>query len=161
MIKLYRDSDFILLQNWVTDAELLLQFSGTDFTYPITIQQISNYQKENPARCFYIGYSSENNPYAFGEIISQKTGVPRLGRILIGDPAVRGKGMGRYFITLLIDECRRRFQTDRVELFTSHLNHNAIRCYESAGFIFNPVKEKTLMYQDRSFNIHKMTYYHK
>lgn len=103
MLKPYKSSDFKLLQKWATDAALLLQFSGTDFSYPLTEQQIQDYQDSYPDRHLYIGYTLEELPFAFGEIIPQESGYPRLARILVGEPSLRGKGLGRYFIKLLLE----------------------------------------------------------
>ena len=158
MIKSYTSSDFNLLAAWVTDADLLLQFSGTDFSYPLTEQQIAAYCTLHPDRRFYIGYTVDGLPFAFGEIIPQESGCPRLARILVGEPVYRGQGLGRYFIRLLLEECKRLYNTDTVELFTWEKNHAAIRCYESVGFKFLPERCKEMVHEDVSYNIHKMIY---
>jgi len=160
MIKLYSNSDFKLLASWVTDEELLLQFSGTDFTFPLTEQQINDYQVKHPDRRFYIGYTHDDMPFAFGEIIPQESGYPRLARILVGKPTLRGQGLGRKFIASLLEESIQRYHTDTVELFTWEKNYAAIRCYESVGFKFLPEKCKTMVHKGISYNIHKMVYTH-
>ncbi|MBC7914089.1 MAG: GNAT family N-acetyltransferase [Pyrinomonadaceae bacterium] len=158
MLRSYTDLDFDLLKGWVTSADLLLQYSGTDFSYPLTRSQFSTYQQKYPDRLFYIGYTVDNQPYAFGEIIPQESGIPRLARILIGEPNLRGVGLGKYFIHLLMKECTNRFEHPNVELFVWDKNLAAIRCYESVGFVYNPVKEKILIHENESYAIHKMTY---
>ena len=158
MLKPYKSSDFKLLKNWVTDAELLLQFSGTDFTFPLSEQQIVDYRIKHPDRCFYIGYTQEGLPFSFGEIIPQESGYPRLARILVGEPSLRGQGLGRYFIELLVEESKRLYNTDTVELFTWEKNYAAIRCYESVGFKFLPEKSKTMVHEEISYDIHKMVF---
>lgn len=158
VLKVYKNSDFTLLSSWITNHELLLQFSGTDFTYPITEKQIHDYQHDHPDRCFYIGYDSDEKPFAFGEIIPQETGIPRLGRILIGDPANRGQGKGKYFINLLINECKTAFKCTSVDLFVWDMNKIAIRCYQSVGFSFDERILKVLNHGGINYNIHKMTY---
>lgn len=52
MIRKYLEDDFEILENWVTNKELLLQFSGTDFNFPLTKDQIERYQTKNPDRSF-------------------------------------------------------------------------------------------------------------
>lgn len=158
MLKPYDSSDFRLLESWVTDAELLLQFSGTDFSYPLTEQQIQDYKNTYPDRQLYIGYTLEKLPFAFGEIIPQESGTPRLARILVGEPSLRGQRLGRYFIELLVEESKRLFKTDTVELFTWEKNYAAIRCYESVGFKFLPEKSKTMVHEGISYDIHKMVF---
>lgn len=158
MIKLYDSSNFKLVESWVTDADLLLQFSGTDFSYPLTEKQIVDYQTRHPDRRFYIGYTVDELPFAFGEIIPQESGYPRLARILVGKSTLRGQGLGRYFIGLLLEESKRLYHTSSVELFTWEKNYAAIRCYESVGFRFLPDKSKTMVHKGISYNIHKMIY---
>jgi len=158
MIRPYTSADFKQLESWVTDAALLLQFSGTDFSYPITEQQIEDYRTIHPDRCFYMGYTKENVPFAFGEIISQKGAGPRLGRILVGEPGLRGLGLGKCFIKLLVEECKRVYDCDTVELFVWDKNAAAIRCYAAVGFKYLPEKCKTLVHEGISYDIYKMVY---
>ncbi|TCC96023.1 acetyltransferase [Pedobacter hiemivivus] len=158
MIKPYDSSDFRLLESWVTDAELLLQFSGTDFTFPLREQKIVDYQTMYPDRHLYIGYTIDGSPFAFGEIIPQESGYPRLARILVGEPSLRSQGLGRYFIKLLLGECKRLYNTDTIELFTWEKNHIAIRCYESVGFKLLPELHKIMFHEGVSYHIHKMIY---
>jgi RimJ/RimL family protein N-acetyltransferase len=158
MLQPYTSSDFKLLENWVTDAELLLQFSGTDFSYPLTELQIQDYQYTYPDRHLYLGYTLEKLPFAFGEIIPQESGYPRLARILVGESSLRSQGLGRYFVKLLLDEAKRLYNTDTVELFTWEKNHAAIRCYESVGFKFLAEKSKTMVHEGVSYDIHKMVF---
>jgi len=158
MLKVYTCSDFKKLQSWVTDCEILLQFSGTDFSYPLQEQQFSKYQEIHPDRTFYLGYLPDNTAFAFGEIIPQEDNVPRLGRILIGKSELRGKGLGRYFVRLLLEQCRSLYNCEYAELFVWSENFTAIKCYQSVGFVYCSDKLKTLAVEDKSFNIHKMIY---
>lgn len=54
MLKQYENRDFKLLQSWVTDAELLFQFAGTDFHYPITEQQLTVYKEKTLTGIFIL-----------------------------------------------------------------------------------------------------------
>lgn len=158
MLKPYTDSAFNLLEKWITDPELLLQFAGTDFSFPVTREQISDYKSNHPERSFYLGYTFNMTPFGFGEIIPQENGRPRLGRILVGDPALRGQGLGRYFITLLLNECKHRFPSDGVDLYVWNMNTAAIRCYSAVGFKYDIEKCTTLIHKNTSYDIHKMTF---
>lgn len=158
MLKPYLDSNFKLLQTWVTDESLLLQFSGTDFTFPITKKQITDYQNKNPDRRFYVGFTEDNLPFAFGEIIPQVTKIPRLGRILVGDQNLRGKGLGKKFIGMLLQECALKFHCIKVELLVWDKNYQAIKCYQSVGFSYDSSKHLTLVHKENTYHIHKMTY---
>jgi RimJ/RimL family protein N-acetyltransferase len=88
------------------------------------------------------------DPFGFGEIIPQKDNVPRLGRLLIGDVALRGKGLGKKLVQLLIDECRKNFNTNTIELYVLSDNIPAIRCYKALGFNFITGDETNILLGD-------------
>lgn len=155
VLRKFEETDFHWLQSWVTSPELLLQFAGDRFSYPLRLEQLAEYRDEHPDRTMYMAVSSEK-PVAFGEIIPQDNGRPRLGRILVGNPAMRGMGLGTRFISALVDECRRLYTCDAVELNVWDENIPAIRCYEKVGFVFQPNDCMTLHALGRSFNIYKM-----
>ena len=152
----YSSAYFDFLNHWITDAELLFQFAGTEFSYPITEEQLTNYQYKNPDRSFYIGLNEADEAVAFGEIIPQENNVPRLGRLLIGNPEDRGKGYGTSFINLLLAECKKKFQTNSVELFVLEGNAPAIKCYQKIGFQFLPGQIWEVSHKQQKYSLHKL-----
>lgn len=154
----YQPAHFNFLNKWITSPDLLFQFAGTTFSFPITENQLNKYQSENPERCFYIGLNDESEPVAFGEIIPQETNIPRIGRLLIGNPANRGKGYGTAFIHLLLQKCRLQFQTKTVELFVLEDNFPAIKCYQKIGFKFLPDQSWTVNHNEQDYLLQKMSY---
>ncbi len=149
---------FNFLSRWITDANLLFQFAGTDFSFPITELQLIGYQKNHPNRNFYIGLNTVNEPVAFGEIIPQGNNIPRIGRLLIGNPQERGKGFGTSFIHLLLAECKALFQTKTVELFVLENNLPAVHCYRKIGFQFLPNQSWKVSHNQQNFVLLKMAY---
>ena len=156
MIRKYLEDDFEILENWVTDKELLLQFSGTDFSFPLTKDQIERYQTINPDRLFYIGIDQNSQPYAFGEIIPQMNNVPRLARILIGEGLRRGMGLGQLFVKDLVQECIALYDGKTIELFVWDQNYTAVSCYKKVGFEYLPKKQMTMLHDDKQYDIYKM-----
>lgn len=152
----YSPAYFNFLSKWITDPDLLFQFAGTEFSYPITENQITDYQLKNPDRSFYIGLNTANEAFAFGEIIPQKTNTPRLGRLLIGNPADRGKGYGTAFIHLLLAECQKKFQAKTIELFVLEGNAAAIQCYQKIGFQFLSGQTWEVNHQQQNYVLHNM-----
>ncbi|SEI97410.1 Protein N-acetyltransferase, RimJ/RimL family [Dyadobacter koreensis] len=143
-LKKYTVEDFDLLRSWVTDAELLFQFAGTAWTFPLTQSQIFEYQKQYPERQFYMAFDSEEKAFAFGEIIVNDINTPRLGRLLVGEKNNRGKGLGGKFVDLLIQECKQRLNPDIIYLYVFEDNHPAISCYEKSGFVLD--KENKIIF---------------
>ena len=136
-LKKYNDTDFEILNNWVTDPDTLFLFSGSAWQYPLSFDQLKKFYLSNPLRHPYLAFSDDNIPIAFGEIITGDDHSPRLGRLLIGNTENRGKGLGKQFIQLLIEESKKLFNPDLMYLFVLEDNFSAIRCYEKIGFIFD------------------------
>ncbi len=158
MLKEYTRADFKLLQEWITDADLLLQFSGTDWTFLLTPEQLELQLSRYPDRIFYIGYDDKNTPYAFGQLIMNENNAPRLGRLLIGNAANRGKGMGQRFVKELIVQCTKLQPGKDIHLFVEENNLGAIQCYEKVGFQFTADEPFIMKGPDKEMKILKMTY---
>lgn len=155
-LRKYQPTDFALLAQWVTSPALLFQFAGTDFTYPLIQKQVDSYQATHPDRLFYMACLPNNEPFAFGEIIPQDNNVPRLGRLLVGDTAKRGKGLGAIFVQLLVDECVKLYNCSFIELYVLTTNAQAIRCYQKVGFRLVADSHFQLVVNGESFLIDKM-----
>ncbi|RYD19381.1 MAG: N-acetyltransferase [Verrucomicrobiaceae bacterium] len=64
--------------------------------------------------------------------------------ILIGDPSMRGKGIGRQAIRLALDEARDVWSPHQVRLRVRAANERAIRCYTALGFRQSEAFQRTL-----------------
>ena len=158
-IKLRRFSinHFNILLGWIPNAEFLFQFAGSEFSFPLTLNQVESYWLRYPERKMYSAFLNDNSPYAFGEIIPQNEESVRLGRILIGDPQLRGKGLGLEFVKSLIDQCRIDFKVTSVDLNVLSDNIPAIRCYQRLGFRFTSEPELTLLHEGTEYRIKRMS----
>ena len=154
-LKPYNDSCFPVLKRWITGSDMLFQFAGTEFKYPITKDQVFNYRVTHTDRPWYMAYK-DDEPVAFGELIPQEGDVPRLARLLIGEQTMRRRGIGVTFINLLIKECRRLFNSPAIELYVWDGNLPAIRCYEKCGFSFLSRESISVMYNNKPYLIRKM-----
>lgn len=152
----YNDSWFPLLQSWIPDKEVLLQYSGTHFSFPLTQQQMNTYRHEFPDRKLYMGLLNNITPFAFGEIIPQDLNSARLARLLIGNPTLRGQGLGVAFVNALVSEAIQKMGVSIVELFVFSSNEQAIHCYQKAGFGFIPGEDKPLTVDGIEYTVRKM-----
>ena len=59
----------------------------------------------------------------------------RVGKVLVGDKNVRGKGIGKQLIKKILKIAFDELQLHRVSLGVFDFNLSAIACYEKAGFI--------------------------
>lgn len=137
MIRKYTDMDFPILERWITDADILFRFAGTEWIFPFTQEQMQAHIEKHPGgnRQFYLGLHDNGEPYAFGQIISGDANSPRLGRILVGEPEQRGKGLGQRFISELIEETRSLYPDEpSIYLYVFEDNLQGIGCYSKLGF---------------------------
>ncbi len=70
-------------------------------------------------------------------------------KIFIGiglKPHLCGKGYGGSIITLLIQECKRRYPNNKIVLEVRSFNKRAVNCYKNVGF---EIKDK---YMKKTFN---------
>ncbi|POY38301.1 hypothetical protein C3K47_02570 [Solitalea longa] len=157
MLKPFTDTDFGLLKSWITDEEILFQFAGTEFSFPITKYQLKQYINKNPDRRFYMGCFDDGSAFAFGEIIPQQNDTYRLGRLLVGDPQTRGQGLGYRFVCELVGECKKVFKAKGIDLYVWKENTAAIKCYQKAGFMFTAEEPFSIFFNRKEFIINKMT----
>lgn len=143
MIELhYFDHSHIpLLMSWVDTPEFLLQWAGPAFHYPLTEQQIEEYiENANTDRSNSFIYSVflKETGEVIGHIalsnIDRVHKSARVGKVLIGDPHVRGKGIGNLMMKEVLKIAFEHLHLHRVSLGVFDFNQSAIACYEKAGF---------------------------
>src|SRR4030095_5388894 len=81
----------------------------------------------------------------------------KIGRILIGDTAQRGKGLCQKIVRLLLDYAFANLNREKIELNVFDWNQSAIRCYEKVGFVINPDKTLLRKVKDQSWTAINMT----
>lgn len=140
-LRKYRDSDFPVLQSWVTDPDLLFRFAGGNWSFPLSFDEVKAYQDSHPNKQSYILCDDSEKPIAFAELITKEAHAPRLGRLLVGGSENRGKGIGTQLIHLMIEEFKKNYPEPFIHLFVFEDNVDAIRCYQRIGFRFeNDIK---------------------
>ena len=92
---------FDRLIGWIPSAELLLQWAGPLFTYPLDREQLDRYLRESqgdpPTRLIFTAVEAGTDA-AVGHIeiakIDPRNRSATLSRVLVGDPSRRGRGTG-------------------------------------------------------------------
>jgi RimJ/RimL family protein N-acetyltransferase len=129
MIKLetFNETDFDRLINWAVNEEMLVQFSGPIFKFPLTKEQLEKYLTEKRSIAFKVIYKELDEIIGHSEIYHSENGVAKLCRILIGDESFRGKGIGEKIINKLVEYCFEKLETEKVELNVYDWNKSAVR----------------------------------
>ena len=136
----FNESDFERLINWVDNEEILVQFAGPLFSFPLTIGQLQEYKNDKNRHLFKV---MEPGKRAIGHaelFQSDDEKTVRICRVLIGDKTKRGQGVGQQIINELLKISFVKLDKENVELNVYDWNTNAIKCYEKVGFAVNPNK---------------------
>lgn len=143
MIELhYFDRSHIpVLMSWIKTPEFLLQWAGPTFHFPLTEQQIEKYiENVNLDMSNSLVYSVllKETGDVIGHIaltnIDREHKSARVGKVLIGDQRVRGKGIGYLMVREVLKIAFEQLDLHRVSLGVFDFNKSAIACYEKAGF---------------------------
>lgn len=140
MIRLepFKQEDFKRLISWIDSEELLIQFAGAIFTYPLTEEQLKSYLEDSNRFAFKVIDTRFDNAIGHAEIYQTENSTAKICRVLIGDQSLRGKGFGQELIRELVSFSINQLQIPSVELNVYDWNTAAIRCYEKVGFVLDP-----------------------
>jgi RimJ/RimL family protein N-acetyltransferase len=141
-LKFFERSNFQQLINWIETPEFLLQWGGPNFSFPLTEQQLENYLKDaNKDNSSVLVYSviDKETGNVIGHIslgnVDRNNKSARVGKVLVGDKNVRGRGIGQRMMTEILKVAFDELKLHRVSLGVFDFNASAIACYEKAGFI--------------------------
>jgi RimJ/RimL family protein N-acetyltransferase len=132
----FQPSDFATFISWLDNEELLFQIAGKYFTFPVTPDQLHNYLADTKSIGFNVLETEHNKIIGHGEIILLGNSRVKLDKIIIGDPLMRGKGLGGQLIEALLIYAFSELNATVVELLVFDWNIAGIKCYEKVGFTF-------------------------
>lgn len=144
MVKLeyFTQDDFEQLMHWITNEELLMNWCGSTFQYPLTQEDLTWYIKDanDPEQSEVLIYKVVDTQLgqAIGHIslgsIDRKNSSARISRVLIGSKKVRGKGYCQDMIHAILRIGFEELNLHRISLGVYDRNKAAIRCYRRSGF---------------------------
>lgn len=141
-LKKFEKTDFGQLIDWIDSSAFLLQWAGSTFQFPLTEEQLETYiekanQEESDVFIYKVLDLEKGN--VIGHIslgrIDRKHRTARIGKVLIGDRDVRGKGIGGQMMAEMLKIAFDELNLHRVSLGVFDFNTGAIACYEKAGFV--------------------------
>ncbi|WP_214229433.1 GNAT family protein [Pedobacter sp. B4-66] len=136
----FDENDFKRLISWVDNEEMLVQFAGPLFSFPLTIGQLQEYKNDKNRHLFKV-IGPDNHAIGHAELFqSDDEKMVRICRVLIGDKTKRGQGIGQQIINELLNISFVKLDKENVELNVYDWNTSAIKCYEKVGFAVNPNK---------------------
>lgn len=166
MIRLehFQQPDFAQLITWIHSKEILTNWSGHLFRFPLTPQSLAWYVKDtnvmNDSEAFiYKAIDDAGNIVGHVSLgsISWKNRSARITRVLIGDTSERGKGHCHHMITAALKIAFDQMGLHRVCLGVYDDNISATKCYEKAGFITEGIQRDILWYHDAWWSMREMS----
>ena len=124
-------TDLASLRAWLDTAAAVRNWGGPNFRYPYTNETFEA-DCHWPAMDSFCLRDPEGRLAAFGQVYD------RDGRInfarLIAKPSLRGRGVGRRLVGLLMVAGARLFPLDEYSLYVYRDNESALSCYRAMGF---------------------------
>ena len=66
--------------------------------------------------------------------MNRDNNLAHIGQIVVGEPSLRGLGIGTASLKLFLRICFEELKLHRVQLFVDDDNTGAVACYQKAGF---------------------------
>ncbi|WAH35223.1 GNAT family N-acetyltransferase [Alicyclobacillus dauci] len=140
-LQYFERSDFQQLIEWIQSPKFLLQWGGPRFNYPLDDKQLEQYiaeanRPDSNILVFrvYHSYSDKIVGHISLGQIDMKNQSARIGKVLVGDPSMRGQGIGQSMMKAILKIAFENLQLHRVSLGVFNFNQSAIAMYEKVGF---------------------------
>ncbi|WP_138420375.1 GNAT family N-acetyltransferase [Aquibacillus sediminis] len=163
-LRYFDPSDYDQLIKWIDSPSLLVQWGGSSFEFPLTKQQLQNYlfdANKDQAKLYAYSVVDQQTGNVIGHIslgdIDRKNNSGRIGRVLVGDETIRGKGIGKQMIKSILEIAFNDMRLHRVSLGVFDFNTPAIRCYEKVGFVKEGVKRDAQIFGNTYWNLWEMS----
>jgi RimJ/RimL family protein N-acetyltransferase len=136
--------DYDNLISWIDTEEMLVQIAGRQMNFPVTKDQLDVSQCDIKRNAFSIIDEETGRSIGHCELYLMEDSV-KIDRVIIGDRTMKGKGLCRPLIQLLVDYGFNVLDQPVVELNVFDWNSVAIKCYEKSGLAKNP--DKTMEFE--------------
>ena len=167
MIKLeyFNRTDFDQLIEWIKDDELLMNWSGSLFNFPLTEKSLEWYIDDvndiNSSDVFVYKAVDTATGKAIGHIslgsISKKNRSGRISRVLVGGEENRGKGCCKGIVKAVLKIGFEQLKLHRISLGVYDFNKAAIVCYQKAGFKIEGISRDVLMFKGQWWSLVEMS----
>ena len=123
--------DLVALRAWLDTAESVQVWGGPNFRYPYTVETFEE-DCHWPEMDTFSLRDPDGHFAAFGQVYDRE-GRINLAR-LIAAPTMRGRGVGRRLVGMLMVAGARLFPLDEYSLYVYRDNEPALSCYVAMGF---------------------------
>jgi RimJ/RimL family protein N-acetyltransferase len=157
--------DFDQLITWIRDEELLMNWAGSLFSFPLTDKSLEWYIEEvndiKRSDAFIYKAVDVISDKTVGHIslgaISRKNRSGRISRVLIGDIDDKGKGYCRQMVAAILKIGFEDLKLHRISLGVYDFNKAALKCYQKSGLVVEGINRDVLLYKDRWWSLVEMS----
>jgi RimJ/RimL family protein N-acetyltransferase len=167
MIRLeyFEEKDFEQLMNWINSEELMINWAGSLFSFPLSQRAMAWYIRNtndlDKADALVYKVIDEQTGEAVGHIslggISRKNKSARISRVLVGSTAHKGKGLCKHMIRAVCKIGFEELGLHRISLGVYSFNESAIKCYQSSGFSIEGVSRDSLLHNGEFWSLVEMS----
>jgi RimJ/RimL family protein N-acetyltransferase len=162
-LEYFTANDFEQLKEWITDEEILMNWSGALFSFPLTQKSLDWYiENVNDTRhsdAFVYKVTETVTGIVIGHIslggISRKNRAGRISRVLVS-PAYQGKGYCCQMVKQVLKIGFEELQLHRISLGVYDFNKAAIRCYQKAGLVIEGTSRDCLLFNGEWWSLVEM-----
>lgn len=149
----FEKSDFNQLIDWINTEELLINWSGRMFSFPLNNESLDWYLRdtndiENSDAFIY--KAIDENGQVVGHIslgsVSTTNKSARISRVFVSQ-AGRNKGVCQQMVKAVLKIGFEQLKLHRISLGVYDANASATKCYENAGMKIEGINKDILLYK--------------
>jgi RimJ/RimL family protein N-acetyltransferase len=166
MIRLetFGPADFQQLINWIDTEELLVKWSGSLFSFPLTTESMEWYIEGsnilNKSDAFTFKAVDTETGETVGHIslggLSWKNRSSRISRVLVGNSAAQGKGICQQMTKAALKIGFEELGLHRISLGVYENNKAALNCYLKSGLSIEGVARDILWFNNEYLSMIEM-----
>ncbi|RMI02398.1 MAG: N-acetyltransferase [Calditrichaeota bacterium] len=155
--------DIPRLIGWINSPELLIQWTGYQFRYPLTADQLEQHLRRSetsPPECYIFKARERESGEVIGHIeldrIDRVNRKAWLCRVLVGPPEKRDRGYGTAMVRQILEFAFGKLGLHRVYLHVLIFNLPAITCYKNVGFQIETTLPNDCKIGEKYWSTHRM-----
>ncbi len=163
-LETFGPKDFQQLIDWIDTEELLIKWSGSLFSFPLTMESMEWYIKGsniiNESDAFSYKAVDTETGEMVGHIslggLSWRNKASRISRVLVGKTAPQGKGICQQMTKAALKIGFEELGLHRISLGVYENNKAALNCYLKSGFSIEGVSRDILLYNGEYLSMIEM-----
>jgi len=166
MVKLeyFEQSDAQQLIDWIDSKRLMMNWSGSLFSFPLTLQSVAWYIEDvndiATSEAFVYKAVDDITGKVVGHIslggISQKNKAGRISRVFVSKEN-EGKGYCKQMVEAVLKVGFDDLNLHRIALGVYSFNTGAIKCYQNAGMHIEGVNRDVLQFENEWWSLVEMS----